>query len=463
MTLNVADVIITGSEVNHRHGTGIFLKRIFQDDSQIISIRSSDGYNGEQDFGHVHFCYKHNQNNLLTYFEGVQVRRILCIPYSSDDVLTALELKRVFQAPLCTYVMDDQNILAAGISDKLMHDLLTLSELRLAISQEMRDMYSTKYQVPFTFVPPLVESKLFGGSLEILNTSQAQNRIGILIGNIWSQKAFQLLYSTLESSKQQIHWYGQASLEAFAYASENNNLDDSKIQLFGFLPTEQDLVQNMRQYPYAIIPSGTLNRQDDRPEISQFSLPSRIPFIIATSHTPIIVLGSKRSAAARFVTRFNVGVVCEYQYSTFTEAVHYICQPHIQRIMRQNAANISSCFRVEGFSEWLWKSLELRQPWDTTFENLSDHPDIEALMPTLFFYAKQAFESDIYQGLLDQVANLRLERDEMHRQLVNAQATIKHVEIFRDIAEREILAMKTSKFWQLREAWFKLKGQIKRG
>ncbi|AFY62262.1 hypothetical protein [Synechococcus sp. PCC 6312] len=463
MALQIADVIITGSEVNNRHGTGIFLKRIFQDDSQIISIRSSNGYKGEQDFGKLNFCYKSNQNNLLSYFEGVQVRRILCIPYNSDDVLTALELKRVFAAPLCTYVMDDQNILATGISDTLMHDLLIKSELRLAISQEMRDMYHAKYQVPLTFVPPLVESKLFGGSIEMLNTSQAQNKVGILIGNIWSQKAFQLLYSTLETSKQQIHWYGQASLEAFSYASQSNNLDESAIKLFGFLPTEQDLVQNMRQYPYAVIPSGTIDQQDDRPEISQFSLPSRIPFIIATSHTPIIVLGNQRGAAARFVTRFNVGVVCEYEDSKFIETVHYICQPHIQRIMRQNAANITSCFSVDGFSEWLWQSLELHRPCDTTFENLSDHPDIEALMPTLFFYAKQAFDSKNYQDLLDQISNLRLERDKMHWELVNAQATVKHVEIFRDIAEREILAMKTSKFWQLREAWFKLKGRIKRG
>ena len=51
------DLVISVCEVNENHGTGIFLRRIFPDSSKIISFRSINNYNGDQDFGAYQFCY----------------------------------------------------------------------------------------------------------------------------------------------------------------------------------------------------------------------------------------------------------------------------------------------------------------------------------------------------------------------------------------------------------------------
>ena len=56
------------------------------------------------------------------------VSRVLCVPYTADDLVSALALKEMFNAPLCTYLMDDNNIGSQGISDELMREALEKSK-----------------------------------------------------------------------------------------------------------------------------------------------------------------------------------------------------------------------------------------------------------------------------------------------------------------------------------------------
>ncbi len=395
MNSQQATVTITASEVNDKHGTGIYLKRIFKDDRNIISIRSSDDYAGEQSFGYLSFRFNHHQSKaseLIKKLGGVTVSRILCVPYTADDVLTAIVLKNHFQAQLCTYLMDDQNIFAAGISDQLMANLLKISELRLTISPEMRDLYSKKYGISLTFMPPLVAPELYQQpSLENqqLQRQNTQAEIGVLIGNIWGKQAFRLLYQTVAQTNHEIHWYGQGNAEALVRVSYGTNTRKvTNIKTFGFLPTEEDLITTLSQYPFAIIATGNLDAGDDRPEISQLSIPSRIPFIVATTQTPLIVLGSPRTAAARFVTRFGLGLVCPYDVDQFNQAVAQICQPEVQKEIRQNAMNIAPAFDVSGFADWLWQSLEAGQPLKSRYDIFADQSHFEELLPSLFYYAR---------------------------------------------------------------------------
>src|ERR1700733_8551174 len=51
-----ADVIITPCEVNELHGTGTLLLRMFPDSSSIISLRTSNFYDGKQAFGGGQLC-----------------------------------------------------------------------------------------------------------------------------------------------------------------------------------------------------------------------------------------------------------------------------------------------------------------------------------------------------------------------------------------------------------------------
>lgn len=60
LNISTFDLIISVCEVNERHGTGIFLKRIFPDSSKIISFRSINNYDGQQDFGSHQLCFTCN-------------------------------------------------------------------------------------------------------------------------------------------------------------------------------------------------------------------------------------------------------------------------------------------------------------------------------------------------------------------------------------------------------------------
>src|SRR2546423_1138870 len=110
--LSGADVIITPNEPNLRHGIGIIVERFFGNFPNVLSIRSEDSFGGEQDFGSYRLRVSHSglarwesYELLLDILNGSTFRRILCIPFFSDDLITALALKELFGARLCVYVM----------------------------------------------------------------------------------------------------------------------------------------------------------------------------------------------------------------------------------------------------------------------------------------------------------------------------------------------------------------------
>ena len=118
----------------------------------------------------------------------------------------------------------------------------------------------------------------------------------------------------------------------------------------------------------------SLDYRDDNPAVSWLSLPSRIPFVLATANTPIIVLGNSSTAAARFVTRLGIGVVADYDPVSFRTAVAHITQPLIQQKMRENAAKAAPNLVNEQMDEWIWQSLKLGKPIDDRFELMLTEP-----------------------------------------------------------------------------------------
>lgn len=369
---NRADVIITPNEVNDKHGTGILVKRIFGASPNIVSIRSMNTYNGEHDFGNLSLCISHKRlsrfesfQTVIQALQSIAVNRIICIPLRPDDVLTAIAIKELFDAPLCTYILDDQNIHINGISDSLMRELLTKSSLRLAISPEMRDAYETKYRLNFWQLPAVVDNHLIQ-SQPILPSSSEKG--GVMIGNVWSEYWFELLRQTLKGLGVQIDWYKNNEFKWLV--EKRSSLSQSGLIEHDYVEDEAEFVAKLRRYSYAVIPSGTLDQNDPYRSVGYFSLPSRIPQLLATANLPMIVLGSRKTAAARFVERFKIGVVCDYDSFSFKEAVEKITAPDTQRTMRQNAAAIAKTFADEGIADWIWQSLEQGQPCDDRFESL---------------------------------------------------------------------------------------------
>ncbi|BDA75741.1 hypothetical protein CAL7716_099070 [Calothrix sp. PCC 7716] len=395
------DVIITCNEVNERHGTGVLLRRIFKDSPNIFSIRSCNHYEGEHDFGEESACLPQvmlSKADIFAYvlqtFEYQNVRRILCIPYYPSDVLVAIAIKELFNIPLCTYIMDDQNICSNGIPDSLMRELLDKSSLRLAISPEMRQAYEGKYRLKFWVLPPVVSNQLL--QLQVSESALAREHkiSGILVGNIWDQSWLDLLRESVRGSGVKLDWYCNNASNCQWLSFDINELEQDGIFLHNPLP-EVELVPLLRKCSFAVIPSGTLDANDDRRFIAELSLPSRIPFIFATSNTPIIVLGNKKTAVARFVERFQIGTVAEYSSSSFGEAVNYVTNSDNQFLMRQNAATLAENFGVEGIAEWIWQSLERGEPADMKFEKL-----MPPLPSDLVYYIEPSAPQDIFEDFV---------------------------------------------------------------
>ncbi len=370
------DVVVTYNEVNNKHGTGILILRLFKNSSNIFSLRSRNDYEGEQDFGEIAVQFECSglsraeiYQQVIEGMEGIIARKVICIPYSPYDLLLAMAVKDVFNAKLCTYIMDDQNVQKHNIPDKLMEEALAKSSLRLAISPEIRDAYEQKYNLEFWLLPGLVPEELL--QEQVTESTEydpyTRTRRGILVGNIWAQRWLDSLCSTIQNLDLNIDWYANPNPGGLKFNKEKLHRD-GLIQK-GLVP-EPKLVEILRKYPYSILPSGSSHHRDDRPEISKLSLPSRIPFIWATSNTPIIVLGSKDTAAARFVERFKAGVICDYNPQDFLQAVEYVCSPENQLTLRQNAAKVAQALSVQGIAQWIWNSLERGEPEDLRFERL---------------------------------------------------------------------------------------------
>lgn len=111
------DLLVTHNEVSERHGTGVLLRRLFLGGPPVASVRSVDLYGGEQDLGQPRLRLDLGDASWLEVMETVvgalghlDVRRILCVPYGPSEVRIALAAREVFGVPMCTWVMDDQNI-----------------------------------------------------------------------------------------------------------------------------------------------------------------------------------------------------------------------------------------------------------------------------------------------------------------------------------------------------------------
>jgi len=159
------DAIVSHVEVTEQHGVGTLLKRLFGTAPRIISIRSQDQFGGEQQFGERHLRLHHGTAPRPAVYASVaalggRIGRILACPYFADDVLTAIALADVHGADLCTWLMDDQNVVESGIPDVLMRELLERSRVRFAISGPMRDAYEAKYGLELGVLPPTVPPHL---------------------------------------------------------------------------------------------------------------------------------------------------------------------------------------------------------------------------------------------------------------------------------------------------------------
>lgn len=369
------DAIVTHAEYNERHGVGLLIRTVFGGGDDVVAIRSRTVFGGEERFGRRLIQLSHQGRTrpevyaaTLAALQGIRVRRILCAPYFEDDLRTAIALHDAFDAPLLTWLMDDQNISERNIGDDLMRELLSKSRLRLGISPELEAIYEEKYGVPIWQGPPLVPARLVRTVPEMPSPGALASRQGLLIGNVWAARWFDMLLGTVRESGLRLSWSCPMGVRINGQLLSSRDLARNGLDALGALP-EREFVTALRSAPFVVVTSGTLDERDEHPALSRLSLPSRIVFALAVAQPPILVLGHPDTAAARFVARNGIGVVAPYDPAAFREAVERIVQPEAQREMRGRAAAMAGRYSAAGAREWLWDSLERGAPADRRFED----------------------------------------------------------------------------------------------
>lgn len=369
-----ADLVITACEVNEAHGTGTLVRRMFPNWASIVSVRTHNFYDGNQKFGAAAFCLPmasgsrvEVSSTIQIYMQGSRVRRALCIPYLPAEATVSLALKEMHGMPLCTYVMDDKNVAANGISDALMEELLAKSDLRLVIGPEMREAYEQKYGLKFWVVPPLVSEEVIRTTLTPLPTGPSR---GVLLGNVWGQRWLDLLRRTLRDSGLGVDWYCNVK-DPKMLNFDRAEMERDGLRLMEPVP-EAELPATLARYSYALVPTDPLDGLSPAPveAIARFSLPSRIPTLVVTSQLPMLVVGDPTTSAAGFVKRFRLGEIVPYEQGPVLNAVSRLLHPSMQKEIRERALAISPSFSARGSGDWIWRSLEARAPCDLRFETL---------------------------------------------------------------------------------------------
>ena len=371
-----SDLVITACEVNSLHGTGTLLLRIFPDQKSIISLRSEDFYDGIQDFGCVRLrlpLAKAARPVISAWLKsslvGVNVRRIICVPYTPAEATLALAAHDVLGAPLGVYIMDDKNVCADGITDDLMRELLDTARLRLVIGPEMRDVYEAKYGMPFWVMPPVVADHIVKREATPLAPGIDLRR-GVLLGNIWGQRWLDMLRRIFRGAGVTIDWYcNQLNPPGLEY-------DRDELAADGIVQrnpiAEDDLPKVLGEYAFAVVPTDTLDGLSPPSvrAIAELSLPSRMVTMMATSHLPMLVIGSPATCAAGFVQRFDLGSVAPYDRAAVLASIEDLINPDRQNDIRSRAAHLSGHFTAAGASDWLWRSLDAGKPITSTYEDL---------------------------------------------------------------------------------------------
>jgi hypothetical protein len=370
--LQDATLVVTHTELSYRHGTGALLIRILQQEKNAVVFYSRSFFEKHDlalpafQITHQRFSGMNSRRRIQKILAGSKVTQILCVPFYPDEAVSGLFAHDVTGAPLVLYIMDDQNIHAEGIADRLMKQLVQKSAVRFAISEPLRAAYEQKFGCAFFLLPPVVDPALFAPIDWKFEPNSPP--LGIMIGNLWNADLVKRLVETVQASGLHINWYGNAGKPFIDL--DQPGLARAGIHLKSLVPEDQ-LIDQLRKADYAVVPSGMLDEADTHNWLAKTSLPSRIVYLMATANLPILVIGHPETAAARFVTDFEIGTVCSYDPGEFARSVQAITGPIVSARIRKKASNLSPTFSSQGLSQWIRASTARGEPVDERFAKLS--------------------------------------------------------------------------------------------
>jgi radical SAM protein with 4Fe4S-binding SPASM domain len=367
------DLLISHVEVTRLQGTGVLIQRFFPDSDDFITVRSRSLYGNKVDFGGTHYAIdlprisdEARAGILRRILKPYRIRRIIAVPFFPTDLVHALIAKEATGAPLCTYVMDDQTLYSKEVPQELAQKLFDASDLRLAISPEMITEYTAKFRCSFGLLPPIVTNR----ENEKPNTwspAVRDSKHCAMVGNIWSAQQFEQLRAFVSAAGLKVDWFGNSNVP---WLPQNHaELEAEGLYCKGFL-AEDLLAERLSTYPFVLLPSGMLDGSEKNEWLTRLSLPSRMVFILTKTLTPMLVLGSGKTAAARFVNQFGLGTSSNYDAAGAPDKIAQITAPERRGRLLENARRIATCFLLPDCGAWIWRSLAAKQPEPTPFDHL---------------------------------------------------------------------------------------------
>jgi Tfp pilus assembly protein PilF len=371
------NLVVTSSENCQKHGAGVLIKRCFATHLDTVTLRPATYYEGVEEVGGTHLCVPFQElapaelrTRLRRLLAPYEIRRMVCVPFHREECLYALAAHEVTGARLCTYVMDDRNVLIADTEDSLLRDLFARSSLRLAISSELQMAYMIKYDFDFEVMPPIVTDRA-AQRRNCWTPKMRPATHAVLVGNIWTVGQLKQLVKFVARSGLKLDWFGRVATD---------ELSAEGIHGQGFVP-ENVLADRLTEYPFVIVPSGMLDGSEDNEWLTRLSLPSRIVFLLQTQ-TPVLVLGHKDTCAGRHVAHLGIGRVMSYNHPDPAQLVREMTVPAARAVFMENAARAADGFVMPEAGRWLWESLDAGHAQPAPFHAFMDGaPEIEILWP----------------------------------------------------------------------------------
>ena len=360
-------IIISSSEINDRHGTGVLLGRIF-DPAQVVSLISRRDHQVDGKYVQILipdplFHRESAKEILAAIFRELPVDEVLVIPHFSDEVRTALLIREISNVPIMTWIMDDSSLEEARIARDLLSKLCALSSIRFVISPAMAVAYEKAFGLGFHVLPPTVSRR----EIEQFSvSSSARDEIlqsrAVMLGNMWNRQWLDGLAAVLQAANWSLDWFGSS-------ADWRKDSLPPCIVPKGFLD-ECDLRGTLKQYPFAILATGTGDELDAMRSLTLWSLPSRLVFLFAACQIPVLVIGSSESCAAQLVGELGLGTHCAYDVERFRAAVAKLSEPAFHRACCERCRSVADSFCSDGLADWIWESGKSGSPMDMRFEFL---------------------------------------------------------------------------------------------
>ncbi|HEY5706506.1 MAG TPA: hypothetical protein VIS96_13120 [Terrimicrobiaceae bacterium] len=351
------DFIVTHDLPVFAHGVGALIQKVFEGSRPWASIRSEEHHDRHKAPVPSLLIRSHSSehpNRLATMCATARaigespVRGVLAVPYSDQDCLNALALSYLYSVPLRLWLMDDQNIYGDRISDSLMRELIERSVLRLAICEEMKEHYETKFGYPFKVQMP-VERECDLVDRALLATLRDPPKF-VSCGNVWCDSTMRTLMEFTRSERFMIDWYGNLGNDI-----AHEELAAGGIRVQGSLP-HGDLIARLREYDAAIVAMPD-NSSPGRAWQACLSFPSKIITLSVAGNLPILFAGPRDNPGASFIRKNDLGETCEWAPAQFSAALGRILSVGRLAQIRRNAARISRQFSASPVAEKIWREL----------------------------------------------------------------------------------------------------------